>query len=230
MLLPHPAIDVEHVNSNRWSEKLTLNPKNPRVFLPLTKPLPFEKRGADVELTYIASLIQIPGAVRCGQPRTNIFRWVNWTNYYQFLEECNSKAPSLSSIIAFIIRPMPSATKLEERHQQMSKNVPVCCAPPLISSTWMSVSTWSLVLKRSFSEAQSFWHLSILDFKSPLWVLTVRSVKNNIFFPKLDLKFNRLKDRITCDGQFRIFMNERRSPKRLTTDVINDIGCVLDHW
>ena len=72
MLLPHPAINVKHANSKsmnrRRTEKLTLslNPKKPRVFFPYTEPLPFEKPGAGVDLTFIARFILIPGAVRCG--------------------------------------------------------------------------------------------------------------------------------------------------------------------
>ena len=159
---------------NRWTEKLTfsLNPKKPRVFLPHTEPLSFEKPGAGVDLTFIARFILILGAVRCGQPVANLIRWVNWTNYYQFIEECNSKAPSLLSIIAFIIRPMPTVNKLEKkRHQQTSKNIP-------ISFPWVFIPTRSLVLKRSFREAQSFWHVSMRDFKPPALILIIRSVKN----------------------------------------------------
>ena len=171
----------EHANSNLMNVKLTfsLNPKKPRVFLPHAEPLAFKKPGAAVGLTFFARFIHILRAVRCGQPLANLFRWVNWTDYYQFLEECNSEAPSLSSIIAFIIRPMHTTNKLEKRYQQTSKNVPVCWTPPLISFTWMFVSTWTLVLKRSFKEAQSFWHVSIRDFKLPLMTLIVRSGKSN---------------------------------------------------
>ena len=102
---------------NRWTEKLTfsLNPKKPRAFLPRTKTLPFKKPGAGVELTFIASFILIPGAVRRGQPQANLIRWVNWTNYYQFIDEWNSKAPSLSSFITFSARPMPTANKSERK-------------------------------------------------------------------------------------------------------------------
>ena len=166
---------------NWWTVKLTfsINPKKPRVFSPHTEPLAFEEPGAGVNLTFIACFILILGAVRCAQPRANIFRWVSRTNYYQFIEECNSKAPSLSSIMAFIIRPMPRANKFKERHQLMGKNVPCCCTTPLISFTWMFISTWSLLLKRSFREAQCLWHASIRDFKPPLWILIVRSMKNN---------------------------------------------------
>ena len=194
----------------RWTEKLTFSfyPKKSRVFLPHTEPLAFEKPGTGVDLTLIARFIPILGAVRCGQPRVNILRWVNWTNYYQFIEKCNSKAPSLLSIIAFIIRPMPTTNKLEKRYQQTRKHAPVCCMPPLISFTWRFVSTPSLVLKRSFREAQPLWHVSIRDFKPPVLILIVRSVK----YIRLDLKLNRLKEQITWHGQFRIFMNERRNP------------------
>ena len=64
---------------DRSTEILTfsLNPKKPRVFLPPTKPLPFEKPGTGVEMTFIASFILIPGAARCGQPVTNLIRCVN---------------------------------------------------------------------------------------------------------------------------------------------------------
>jgi hypothetical protein len=91
MLLPHPAIDIEHANSKSMSEettkKLTLsfNPKKPRVLFPHAEPLVLEKPGAGVDLTFIACFIPIPGAVRCSQPLANPFRWVNWTYYYQFL-------------------------------------------------------------------------------------------------------------------------------------------------
>ena len=121
---------------NRWTEKLTLslNPKKPGVFLPYTEPFPFEKPGAGVDLTFIARFILIPGAVRCSQPLANLIRWVNWTNYYQFIEECNLKLPSLSPFIAFRVRPMPTAKKLEKRHQQISKNVPACYRPTILPS------------------------------------------------------------------------------------------------
>ena len=79
MLLPHPAVDVEHENSKSVNKELTfsLNPKKSRVLFPHTEPLAFEKPGAGVDLTFIARFILIPGAVRCGQPLANIFRWVN---------------------------------------------------------------------------------------------------------------------------------------------------------
>ena len=139
---------------NWWMKKLTLsfNPKKPRVVLPHTEPLPFKEPGAGVLLIFIARFILIPGAVRSGQPLANIFRWMNWTNYCQSKEECKLKVPSLSSFIAFRVRPMPFA--------------------------WMFVSRLSLVWKLSFRVAHSFWHLSIRDFKSPLWILTVRPVRN----------------------------------------------------
>lgn len=84
MLLPHPAIDhdVEHANLKLMKEEkkltLSLNPKKARVFLPLTEPLPFEKPGAGVVLTFIARFVLIPGTVRCGQPLENLFRCVNF--------------------------------------------------------------------------------------------------------------------------------------------------------
>jgi hypothetical protein len=79
MLLPHPAIDVEYVKSKSMNERLTfsLNPKKPRVFLPHTEPLPFEKPGAGFDLTFIARFILIPGAVRCSQPLANLVHWVD---------------------------------------------------------------------------------------------------------------------------------------------------------
>ena len=150
----------------------SLNPKKPRVFLPYTEPLAFEKPGTGVNLSLIACFILILGAVRCSQPVANLICWVNWTNYYQFIEECGSKAPSLSSTI----RPIPTTNKFKKRHQQTSKNIPM---PTFTSFTWMFVSIQSLLSKRSFREAQFFWHVSIRDFKSPILILTVRSVKNN---------------------------------------------------
>jgi hypothetical protein len=72
------------------------------------EPLPFEKPGAGVDLTFIARFILIPGTVRRSQPLANLFRWVNRRNYYEFMEETNSKAPSLSSVMTFSIRSMPS--------------------------------------------------------------------------------------------------------------------------
>jgi hypothetical protein len=45
--------------------------------LPQTKPLPFEKPSAGVDLTFIARFILILGAVRCGQPLANLVRWLN---------------------------------------------------------------------------------------------------------------------------------------------------------
>ena len=106
-----------------------------------------------------------------------------------YIEECNSNAPSISSSIICFIRPIPTANTLEKGTKK-GKNVPMSI---LISFTWMFVSfTWmfvsfiwmfvsirSLLLKRSFREAQSFWHVSIHDFKSPLMTLIVRSVKSN---------------------------------------------------
>ena len=83
--------------------------------MPHTKPLPFEKPGAGVDLTFIASFIVISRAVRCGQPLANLICWWNCTNYFQFREECNSRAPSLSSFIAFSARPMPTMNKLDEK-------------------------------------------------------------------------------------------------------------------
>ena len=83
MLLPHPAIDVEHANLKWMNEEttkkltLSLNPKKFRVLFPHAEPLPFEKPGTGVDLTFIACFIQIPGAVRCSQPLANLFRWVN---------------------------------------------------------------------------------------------------------------------------------------------------------
>ena len=44
---------------------LPLNPKKTRGFLPHTEPLPFEKPGVGVDLTFI---ILIPGDFRCGRP------------------------------------------------------------------------------------------------------------------------------------------------------------------
>ena len=42
-----------------------------------------------------------------------------------YIEECNSKAPSLSSFITFSIRPMPTVNRLEKRCEQTRKNVPI---------------------------------------------------------------------------------------------------------
>ena len=173
-------------SQNWWTEKLTfsLHPKKSRFFLPHTEPLAFEKPGAGVDLTFIACFILIPGAVRCSQPRANIFRWVNCTHYYPFIEAWNSREPSLSSIMAIIIRPTSTDSEIRGRCEQTRKNVPVCCTTPLISFTWMFVSTRSLLLKRSFREAQSFWHVSMRDFKSAVMILIIRSEKQ-----LLDLKF-----------------------------------------
>ena len=55
----------------------SFNPKKPRVFPPHTEPLAFEKPGARVDLTFIARFILILGAIRCGQPRAYISRYVN---------------------------------------------------------------------------------------------------------------------------------------------------------
>ena len=77
MLLPHPAIDLEHANSKSMNGKkltLSLNPKKPRGFLPHTEPLPIEKPGAGVDLTFITRFILIPGTVRCREPLANLIR------------------------------------------------------------------------------------------------------------------------------------------------------------
>ena len=157
-------------------EKLTLslNPKKPRGFLPHTEPLPIEKPGACVDLTFITRFILIPGTVRCREPLVNLIRCVRWTNYYQVIEESNSKAPSWSSFIAFNARSTPTDNKLETRHRQTSKRLPFCCSP---SFTCTFVSRWILLKNLSFREPQSFWHVSMRDFKSPIWILKVRSSK-----------------------------------------------------
>ena len=79
MLLPHPAVEVEHGDSKSMNRKLTLslNPKKLRGFLPHTEPLPFKKPGTGIDLTFIARFILIPGAVRWSQPLDNLLRWVN---------------------------------------------------------------------------------------------------------------------------------------------------------
>ena len=91
----------------------SLNPKETRIFLPHTESLPFEKPGAGIDLTFIARFILIPGAVRCSKPLANLFRCVNRKLLSIYIEECNSKAPSVSSIICFI-RPMSTANTLEK--------------------------------------------------------------------------------------------------------------------
>ena len=161
---------------NRWTKKLTfsLNPKKPRGFFPHTEPFPIEKPGAGVDLTFITRFILIPGAVRCREPLANLIRCVNWTNYYQVIEESNSKAPSLSYFIAFSARSTPTTNKSEKRHQQTSKRLPFCCSPTF---TCTFVSRWILLKNLSFREPQSFWHVSMRDFKSPNWILTVRPLK-----------------------------------------------------
>ena len=79
MLLPHPAVEVEHGDSKSMNRELTLsvNPKKPRGFFPHMESLPFEKPGAGVDLTFIARFILIPGAVSWSQPLDNLLRWVN---------------------------------------------------------------------------------------------------------------------------------------------------------
>ena len=70
---------------------LSLNPKKSRVPFPHAEPLLFEKPGTGADLTLIARFIPIPGAVRCSQPPANLFRWVNWSNYYRFIENAIQK-------------------------------------------------------------------------------------------------------------------------------------------
>jgi hypothetical protein len=55
-------------------KKLTFsfNPEKPRVSLPHTEPLPFEKPGTGADLMFIMYFLLIPGAVRGSQPLANL--------------------------------------------------------------------------------------------------------------------------------------------------------------
>ena len=127
MLLPQPAIDVEHAKFN-FDERETYVfplPKETQGFLATcgTAPLRETRRRSrlDVYLALHFDSRSCQERLATGEsfPLGDLKKLLSI-----YIEECNSKVPSFSSFIVFIIRPVPTTNKLEKGNNKQVKKYP----------------------------------------------------------------------------------------------------------